>query len=61
MTQQKRDQQPGTVAFNVGPPAGPLADRFEFARFVLSGVIAAGSNFLAVWLARRARPTRFRW
>ena len=54
MTQRKPDQQPGSSRSMSTCRLVVWWTVLQFARFVLSGVIAAGSNFLAVWLARRA-------
>jgi putative flippase GtrA len=51
---QKRERQSWIAAFSIAFQTSRLLDGLEFARFVLSGLSAACSNFLAVWLARRA-------
>jgi putative flippase GtrA len=54
MTQQKPKWQPISAALKVSWLSGRLLDSLEFVRFAFSGVIAACSNFFAVWVARRA-------
>jgi putative flippase GtrA len=55
VTQQKPKRQPISFAgLKVRWLSGRLLDNLEFVRFAFSGAIAACSNFLAVWVARRA-------
>jgi putative flippase GtrA len=49
-------RESGLAEISIGPLMARLLDRLELLRFVVSGVTAAFSNFLAVWLAHRILP-----